>query len=249
RKTNKLSKINHNTNTYYNGYWNATEILRLNMINMRMSNVDDYNNILEVEDYVNQPNPKLVEAEMNKAIEKVIIVSNVHEEGDWVDDCYVLMAKAQYYKQDYETAETTLQYFQEAFNPKNPYGRNYYKSTLNKKKLKKLQQKQKKEEKKQREKEKEAKADAREDVKKQKEKERKERAKQKEKERKQRNKERERARKNKSKISGKKTTSTIKEEQPKSEPVAKEAKKQQPDKPVEKQEEITEKKKEEPKKE
>src|SRR5690606_6988517 len=134
------------------------------------------------------------------------------------------------------------------FNPKNPYGRNYYKSTLNKKKLKKLQEKQKKEEKKLREKEKEAKADAREDVKKQKEKERKERAKQKEKERKQRAKERERARKNKAKISGKKT-STIKEEQPKSEPVAKEAKKQQPDKPVEEQEEITEKKKEEPKKE
>lgn len=245
-ETSKFGKFYHNTTSYYNGYWNATEILRLNMINMRMSNVDDYNQILEVEDYVNQPNPKMVEAEMNKAIEKVIIVSNVHDEGDWVDDCYVLMAKAQYYKQDYETAETTLQYFQEAFNPKNPYGRNYYKSPLNKKKLKKLQAKQKKEEKKLKEKEKEAKAEAREDLKKQKEKERKERAKQKERERKQKAKERERARKNKSK--GKKTVTT-KEEQTKADPSIKEETTAQPSKAIIAKEEETEIKPEEPKKE
>lgn len=200
-ETTKFGKFYHNTTSYYNGYWNATEILRLNMINMRQTNVDDFNAILEVEDYVNIPDPKVIETEMNKAIEKVIIVSNVHEEGEWVDDCYVLMAKAQYYKQDYETAETTLQYFQEVFNPKNPYGRNYYKSPYNKKKLKKLQEKQKKEEKKIKEKEKKEKEEIKIEDKKSKEKERKEKARQKEKERKQRAKERERARKNKTKTS------------------------------------------------
>lgn len=200
-ETTKFGKFYHNTTSYYNGYWNATEILRLNMINMRQTNVDDFNGILEVEDYVNIPDPKVVETEMNRAIEKVIIVSNVHEEGEWVDDCYVLMAKAQYYKQDYETAETTLQYFQEVFNPKNPYGRNYYKSPYNKKKLKKLQEKQKKEEKKLKEKQKKEKEEIKAEDKKAKEKERKEKAKQREKERKQRAKERERAKKNKTKTS------------------------------------------------
>ena len=199
-ETSKFGKFYHNTTSYYNGYWNATELLRLNMINMKQANVDDFNQILEVEDYVNLPNPKMVEADMNKAIEKVIIVSNVHEVGDWVDDCYVLMAKAQYYKQDYETAETTLQYFQEVFNPKNPYGRNYYKSPYNKKKLKKLQAKQKKEEKKLKEEEKKEKAKEKEETAKSKEKLRKEKTKQREKERKQRAKEREKARKEKTKL-------------------------------------------------
>ncbi|MBK8079311.1 MAG: hypothetical protein IPK25_02850 [Saprospiraceae bacterium] len=143
-QTSKAGKFYHNTTSYYNGYWNATELLRLNMINMKSANVEDYNTILEVEDFVNLPNPKMVDADMNKAIEKVTVVYNIHEPGDWIDDCYVLMAKAQYYKQDYETAETTLQYFQEVFNPKNPYGKNYFKSPLNKKKLKKLKEKQKK---------------------------------------------------------------------------------------------------------
>jgi len=169
-ETSRFGKFYHNTTSYYNGYWNATELLRLNMINMKQANVDDFNQVLEVEDYVNLSNPKMVEADMNKAIEKVIIVSNVHEQGDWVDDCYVLMAKAQYYKQDYETAETTLQYFQEVFNPKNPYGRNYYKSPYNKKKLKKLQAKQKKEEKEQKEAEKKEKAKEKEETAKSKEK-------------------------------------------------------------------------------
>ncbi|MFZ1705527.1 MAG: hypothetical protein WAT79_14355 [Saprospiraceae bacterium] len=160
-----------------------------------MANEDDFNNILEVEDYVNLSNPKMVEADMNKAIEKVIVVSNVHEPSDWIDDCYVLMAKAQYYKQDYETAETTLQYFQEVFNPKNPYGRNYFKSPYNKKKLKKIKAQQKKEEKELKEKQKEEKAKEKKALAKQKAKERKNKAKQKEKETKQRAKDREKARK------------------------------------------------------
>lgn len=198
-ETSRFGKFYHNTTSYYNGYWNATELLRLNMITMRQANIDDFNQILEVEDFTNLPNPKMVEGEMNKAIEKVIIVSNVHEPSDWVDDCYVLMAKAQYFKQDYETTETTLKYFQEVFNPKNPYGRNYFKSPYNKKKLKKIKEKEKKEVKAEKEKVKKEKAEDKKEIAKSKEKERKDRAKQKERDRKQKAKDREKARKDKAK--------------------------------------------------
>ena len=81
-QTSKAGKFYHNTTSYYNGYWNATELLRLNMINMKSANVEDYNTILEVEDFVNLPNPKMVDADMNKAIEKVTVVYNIHEPGD-----------------------------------------------------------------------------------------------------------------------------------------------------------------------
>jgi tetratricopeptide (TPR) repeat protein len=198
-ETSKTGKFYHNTTSYYNGYWNATELLRLNLINMKAANIDDYNSILEVEDYINLPNPKMVDSDMNKAIEKVTVVYNIHEPGDWIDDCYVLMAKAQYYKQDYETAEKTLQYFQEVFNPKNPYGKNYFKSPLNKKKLKKLKEKQKKEEKALKEKAKKEKEEIKEEEAKVKEKTKKQKAKEKEKAKKQRAKEREKAKKNKTK--------------------------------------------------
>ncbi|MBK6782769.1 MAG: hypothetical protein IPG79_02695 [Saprospiraceae bacterium] len=111
-----------------------------------------------------------------------------------------MMAKAQYYKQDYETAETTLQYFQEVFNPKNPYGKNYFKSPLNKKKLKKLKEKQKKEEKALKAKAKKEKEENKKEEAKSKEKTKKQKAKEKEKAKKQRAKEREKAKKNKTKL-------------------------------------------------
>ncbi|HMP28271.1 MAG TPA: hypothetical protein PKD85_01640, partial [Saprospiraceae bacterium] len=74
--------------------------------------------------------PKIVYGQLDKAIEKVTTVAALHVPGDWVDDCYVLMGKAQYMKQDYASTVETLEYFQSAFNPSNPYGRNYQKKRL-----------------------------------------------------------------------------------------------------------------------
>ncbi|MCE2790030.1 MAG: hypothetical protein LW630_08990 [Saprospiraceae bacterium] len=172
-------KFYHNTTAYYNGYWNATEILRESMIQLRASNQDDYNQILEVEDFVSVDNPKMVKAEMDKILEKVSTVAQLHEPSEWVDDCYIMMAKAQYLKQEYETAEETLEYFQEDFNPSNPYGRNYKSKKLTGKaaqKARKEEQKEKEklreEEKKKKEEVKEEKAKTRKEIQKEKEKER-----------------------------------------------------------------------------
>ncbi|MCZ2337842.1 MAG: hypothetical protein LC127_06490 [Chitinophagales bacterium] len=124
-ETSKAGKFYHNTTAYYNGYWNANEIMKESLMQLRLANNDDYNKILEVEDFVSVDNPKMVKGDMDRIIEKVSTVAQLHEPSDWVDDCYVMMAKAQYVKQEYETAEETLEYFQEDFNPSNPYGRNY----------------------------------------------------------------------------------------------------------------------------
>ena len=162
-ETSKMGKAYHNTTAFYNGYWNAKEILRESMITLRLANVDDYNKILEVEDFVSIDNPKMVKAEMDKIIEKVTTVAQLHEPSDWVDDCYVLMAKAQYLKQEYETAEETLQYFQEDFNPSNPYGRNYKNKKPTGKAAKKIREAERKEAEKAKEKEKEKKQEIKEE--------------------------------------------------------------------------------------
>jgi len=133
------------------------------MITLRLANVDDYNKILEVEDFVSIDNPKMVKAEMDKIIEKVTTVAQLHEPSNWVDDCYVMMAKAQYLKQEYETAEETLQYFQEDFNPSNPYGRNYKSKKPSGKAAKKLKEAERKETEKRKEKEREEKKEIKEE--------------------------------------------------------------------------------------
>ncbi|MBP6448146.1 MAG: tetratricopeptide repeat protein [Saprospiraceae bacterium] len=156
-ETGAVGKFYHNTTSYYNGYWNANEILKESMRTLRAANVDDYNKILEVEDYISIDNPKMVKGDMDKIIEKVTTVAQLHEPSDWVDDCYVMMAKAQYLKQEFETTEETLEYFQEDFNPSNPYGRNYKSKKLTGKAAKKVKEAETKEKAKLKEAEKEKK--------------------------------------------------------------------------------------------
>ena len=45
------------------------------------------------------------------------VVVNLHREAVWTDDCYLLVGKAQYLKQDYESAEETLRYLTNEFSP------------------------------------------------------------------------------------------------------------------------------------
>ena len=187
----KLGKFYHNVTSEYNGYFNANELYEASLATLKANNNDNYSKILEVYDYIAVPDPKVVNPDLDKAIEKLTKVATIHEKGDWVDDCYVLMAKSQFLKQDYERAQETLEYFEEDFNPANPYGRNFQKKKLNaqlkkdqaeKKKeeteKKKEEAKEKKEEEaKAREKLREEKADAKKDAQKAREKEKKEKAK------------------------------------------------------------------------
>jgi tetratricopeptide (TPR) repeat protein len=153
-----IGKAYHNTTAYYNGYWNSKELMKENLKLMRAANTDDYNKILEVEDFIAIDNPRMVKNDMDTIIAKVTTVAQLHELSDWVDDCYVMMAKAQYMKQDYETAEETLEYFQEDFNPSNPYGRNYKSKKPSGKAAKKIREEEKKEKEKADKKEKEERA-------------------------------------------------------------------------------------------
>lgn len=151
-----MKKLFHNTTSKYNGYWNAQEIMKMTMLEMKDMQANNYNKILPVYDYLDIDNPKSIAPSMDKAIEKVITVATIHEEGNYVDDCYVLMGKAQYLKQDYAAAEETFQFFEEEFDPKNPYGREYTRSKYKKKSVKE-NRKELKEKKKEAEKEREEK--------------------------------------------------------------------------------------------
>lgn len=146
------------------------------LFSLQEMHVDNYNKLLPVYDYIEIENPQVVKEDMDKAIEKVSTVATVHEVSNYVDDCYLIIGKAQYLKQDYIAAEETFQYFEDVFDPKNPYGRAYDSKSRNSrsgrtskkelKQLKKEKERERKEEEKLREEEKKQEKKEREDLRK-----------------------------------------------------------------------------------
>ena len=208
-----FKKFYHTFTSKYNGYFNANELMEESFDILEASRQDNYNQILPIYAYTDVDNPKMVASQLDIAIEKVIKVATIHEVGDYVDDCYVLMGKAQYLKQDYETAQETFEFFQEEFNPANPYGSNYKKKKKTSKQKKKereiekenqkeVKKKEKEEKEEKREEERKAKEKAKKEAKKAKDEARKQKQKEKKEEEKRRKKEREAKKKNKSKRSG-----------------------------------------------
>jgi len=78
---------------------------------------DNYNQLLPLYSYRDVKDANAVEGDLNIAIEKVSKVINLHRVSSWTDDCYLLLGKSQYVKQDFETAEKTFEYFVDEMNP------------------------------------------------------------------------------------------------------------------------------------
>lgn len=173
-----LGKKYHNITSHYNGYFNANELVKQAYVTLSQQNADNFNQMLDVFDYDNTSDYKAIQPDMNKSIEKLTIVANLHEKGDWVDDCYLLIGVSQYLKHDYEGAELTLQYLKEELNPEKLLAKDKKKSARTKKKeAEKAKEKEKKEKEKARETAKEEKEKARKEVAKERERERKAKAK------------------------------------------------------------------------
>jgi len=113
----KAAKFYHNTTAHYNGYFNANELMVASIDKLKEQHQDNFNEVLAIYPEYAAGKPELVAEDLDKAIEKVSIVATVHEPSRWVDDCYIILGKAQFLKQDYETAEETFLYFIEEFDP------------------------------------------------------------------------------------------------------------------------------------
>jgi tetratricopeptide (TPR) repeat protein len=133
-----LGKLYHNTTAKYNGYFNANEIMAAVMLQLEAQHKDNFNQLIPIYRYVNVENPQSVYPDLDEAIKKVSIVVGLHRESQWSDDCYLLMGKAQYLKQDYESAEATFRYLVNEYDPtvKNLKDRKKQAAAESKKKIK-----------------------------------------------------------------------------------------------------------------
>ncbi len=113
----KLGKVYHNTTARYNGYYNADLLIQESILQLEQQTVDNYSQLLPIYTYVEAPNPKAVAEDLDLAMEKVSVVVNLHRVSQWTDDCYLIFGKAQFLKQEYESAEETFEYMTSEFHP------------------------------------------------------------------------------------------------------------------------------------
>ena len=128
-----------NMTGYYNAYFNANELLQLSYLKLKENYKEDYNDLLPLYPMQNA-DISPVKADLDKAIDKLIKNINNHELSHWRDDSYVMIGEIQDLKKDYETAEETMEYFIQEFDPLKAKNR---KTTSSKKKKKKKKRKKK----------------------------------------------------------------------------------------------------------
>ncbi|MCB0643937.1 MAG: tetratricopeptide repeat protein [Phaeodactylibacter sp.] len=112
-----ISKAYHNTTTHYNYFYNAEVLYNESKLSLESQYKDNYNKILPVFKYLAADNPKGEAQNLDQAIEKMSIAISLHRYSDWADDCYLLIGQSQYMKQDFESAEETLEFLLAEYNP------------------------------------------------------------------------------------------------------------------------------------
>ena len=117
-KKNTLSRrLYHNLTAHYNAYFNGKEALKEGVVELYKKNKDDYTKILPVYELGTKADAQSVYSFMDRASEKGAIVIQRHsifikgvEHVKWIDDSYMLIGKAYYYKQDYDMATQTFNF-------------------------------------------------------------------------------------------------------------------------------------------
>ncbi|OFY66561.1 MAG: hypothetical protein A3H98_00285 [Bacteroidetes bacterium RIFCSPLOWO2_02_FULL_36_8] len=109
-RNNIFSKSYHNTTAHYNCYFLARENLKASEKTVHEKNVDNYEKILKVYPTVELSTVNEISAQLDDVIKKSSMAIQRHKNSKWVDDCYILVGKSRFYKQDYLSALESFQY-------------------------------------------------------------------------------------------------------------------------------------------
>ncbi len=113
----------HNLTSHYNIYWNGQQSLNDGDKNLKDNAKDDYTSVLRVYNYGSKNEAMTLNSQMDRALQKTSICVQKHsmkfngkERVKWIDDAYLVMAKAHFYKQDYIPAKRTFDFVSTEFN-------------------------------------------------------------------------------------------------------------------------------------
>ena len=123
--TKKKSWVNrqyHNTSAKYNGYFNGNESLKSGVFKIHKNHKDDYTTILNIFPETNLEESKKTHTYMDKAIQKGSIVIQRHSmkiEGKeyckWIDDNYLMIGKAYFYKGNFDESSKTFAFIKSEY--------------------------------------------------------------------------------------------------------------------------------------
>ncbi len=118
--TKKKSWVNrqyHNTTAKYNGYFNGNESINDGLKKLHANHIDDYTTTISVFPTGDLKTAQKTNSYMDKAIQKGSIVIQRHsmkikgtEYCKWIDDNYLMVGKAYFYKGDFEEAIKTFSF-------------------------------------------------------------------------------------------------------------------------------------------
>ena len=127
-KNNFLNRKYHSTTARYNGLFNANELLRLSLITFDGSHKDDFYTFLPVNLLPNETEVKGMYPAIDTAIAKCTKVIEDHsmpnavdmyykeaEYNNWIDENWLTIGKAFYYRRDYEKALKNFQFVKRFF--------------------------------------------------------------------------------------------------------------------------------------
>lgn len=112
----------HGLTTHYNIYWNGNESFKAGRNSLKENVPDNYNIILTVYNFGKAEDARKIYSQMDRAIEKAGVAIPRHslffsnqEFNKWIDDSYMLIGKAQFYKQDYANSRRTMEYLMKQY--------------------------------------------------------------------------------------------------------------------------------------
>lgn len=101
-----LGRAYQNMTAYYNGYFNADEIIDAAIVEIEAKHPDNFQEQLVIYPYLLDMDTTTAAASLNIAIDKLKKDIYLHQASHWVDDSYYQMGKAQFLKKDFERAES-----------------------------------------------------------------------------------------------------------------------------------------------
>ncbi len=110
KKNTLIKRAYHNTTAHYNGYFNAKMRIDNFAKQSEKAYVDRYDQLLSVFRHDTEKKPGSGTQALDEAIKKASYVIQRHEISRWIDDSYLLIGQAYFYKSDYYTALESFQF-------------------------------------------------------------------------------------------------------------------------------------------
>jgi len=117
QKNTFISRNYHSITTKYNGYFNGRESYKEGIVQLEKLHVDNYEEVLKVFKYGTAQNAQSAAPKFDVAYKKASIVIQKHsmlikneEYNRWIDDCYYLIGRSQFYKREYNLSILTFEY-------------------------------------------------------------------------------------------------------------------------------------------